>query len=213
MTRLGPLGCALALAVTGLAACQTPPSTPDETPASGAVTAESTATAPTPDPNAPTGAVLALDTEGLRVVDAASGSTTALAFGMEMESAVEAVTRLRGATRERGVNGECGAGPLDTAMWPDGLSLLAAEGSFSGWSLGMPVGTPGATPAATPLSTMSGIGIGTTRGDLAGAYEVRVEETTLGTEFSAGDLFGLLSGPGADATITNLWSGVSCVFR
>ncbi len=200
MSRSASLLRALALAAA-LAGCQTAPSTPPEpVPAEAPV-------APAP-PETPA-ALLSIDTEGLRIVDATSGSTTALAFGSDMTQAVEAVTRLRGAVGERGVNGECGAGPLDIASWPDGLSLLASDGKLAGWSL---AGV--STPVAVPVTTMNGIGIGTTRADLtASGSEVTVEESTLGTEFAAGDLYGLLSGPEASATVTNLWSGVSCNFR
>lgn len=37
--------------------------------------------------------------------------------------------------------------------------------------------------------------------------------STLGTEFTAGGLAGLLDGTGARARITHLWAGASCAMR
>jgi len=42
---------------------------------------------------------------------------------------------------------------------------------------------------------------------------VEVAVNTLGPEFGAADVYGLLSGTTATATVTNLWAGVSCNFR
>lgn len=161
---------------------------------------------PVPD-SAP--ALLALDSEGLRFVNAESGSTRLLAFESDGEQAVAAVARLRGAPGQRGTNGECGAGPLDIASWPDGFSLLLSDGRFVGWA----ANETRAGSAGRPATTMAGLGVGSTRTDLDGAYTARITESTLGTEFEAGDLYGVLDGPGPDARVTALWAGVSCVFR
>lgn len=66
-------------------------------------------------------------------------------------------------------------------------------------------GIPGA------LTTMSGVGPGTTRASLDEAYSTKVRQTTLGSEFTAGELAGLLDGPGRKATITNMWAGLTCI--
>ncbi len=150
-------------------------------------------------------ASLALDSDGLRVV-AESGSTTALAFGRPLPDVVAAVSRLRGEPSDQGVSPECGAGPLDVASWPGGLTLYGQNGAFAGWAVGGPA-------SDETLTTMTGAGIGSTRVDLYSAYDVTVQETSLGTEFDAGGLYGLLTGPGPDATVTALWAGVSCNFR
>jgi hypothetical protein len=60
---------------------------------------------------------------------------------------------------------------------------------------------------------MSGVRVGSTRAELEAAYAAEVAESTLGTEFNAGGLGGLLSGPGKDARITDLWAGINCFFR
>src|SRR3546814_4604602 len=63
------------------------------------------------------------------------------------------------------------------------------------------------------LGTMAGITRGSTRSDLESAYAAEVGETTLGTEFTAGGLSGLLDGTGPTAYITTLWAGTTCAFR
>src|SRR3546814_13009983 len=63
------------------------------------------------------------------------------------------------------------------------------------------------------LGTMAGITRGSTRSDLESAYAAEVGETTLGTEFTAGGLSGLLDGNGPTAYITTLWAGTTCAFR
>ncbi len=103
-------------------------------------------------------------------------------------------------------NSECGAGPMQFAEFPGGLTLLFQDDKLAGWSVG-----PG---SAGKQSTMSGVGVGSTRSDLVAAYNgVTVSETSLGQEFSAGGLYGVLDGPGATAKIEVMWAGTSCVFR
>ncbi|WP_420455715.1 hypothetical protein [Rubrivirga sp.] len=162
--------------------------------------------APPDTADVPSGeAALALDPDGFRVVSA-SGSTSPLAFGIPFEDAVAALSRLRGEPASRAVSPECGAGPLDTASWDDGLTVYGQDDEFAGWALS------GRSGPST-WTTMAGAGIGSTRVDLDSAYDLDVQETTLGTEFSAGGLHGILSGPETDATVTHLWAGVPCTFR
>lgn len=66
---------------------------------------------------------------------------------------------------------------------------------------------------APALTTASGIGIGSTRADLESAYAARVARSTLGAEFSAGGLAGLLASERPDAPIINLWAGEACLAR
>lgn len=184
--------------MVALAACS-PESPRPVTPAdSAAVEPADTADAP----------ALALDAEGLRLVDRATGSTRLLAFGETDEAAlVEVLAPVLGAPRDTGVNEECGAGPMGVIQWDGGLSALTADGRFVGWSV------DGRADGARSLATMSGVGPGTTRAEAEQSIVLDVSETTLGPEFSAGGLTGLLSGDGPDAEITTLWAGTSCVFR
>jgi hypothetical protein len=103
-------------------------------------------------------------------------------------------------------NAECGAGPLQIGQWPNGLSLLFQEGRLVGWSV--------AAAAGNPVRTPEGIGTGATRARLAAAYpRVAVDESTLGTEFEAGGIGGLLESEADDARVAALWAGTTCHFR
>lgn len=152
---------------------------------------------------------LALSGEGLDFVDN-NGGVRHVVFGTAAAQVIDAVSRASaGVAPQRGRNEECGAGPLDMASWPDGLTVMSQEGRFVGWS----VSRGAANGGNTGLATMAGIGFGSTRGQLEAAYAADIGETTLGQEFAAGDLFGVLDGTGPSARITALWAGTSCNFR
>ncbi|MGF1492252.1 MAG: SH3 domain-containing protein [Microcoleaceae cyanobacterium] len=160
-----------------------------------------------PEANPEITTALALDSEGLRLINAATGSTKPLAFGMKQDDVVTILTNLRGKPRNQGVNPECGAGALTFAQWDDGLTLWFSEDQFAGWIV------DDRSSGAKNLTTMSGIGGGSTRADLEESLTVEVQESSLGTEFSAGSFGGLLSGSQQDAQVTNLWGGTTCIFR
>jgi hypothetical protein len=146
--------------------------------------------------------MLALDGEGLRLVAGGTGSTRLIPFETPEAQVLATLQPLRGAPTERATNEECGAGPLSFADWSDDFQLVFQEGRFVGWSTD-----------ERGLTTMSGVGVGSTRAELLGAYAADIGESTLGTEFSAGGLGGLLSGPGAAARVTTIWAGTICAFR
>ncbi len=196
------------LALAALAGCSNDAPS-DEAPETGPAVSQNSAPAKTapavPDPSmaAKESPALAVDAEGLRLFNKQSGSARSVAFGMKRAD-VLAMLAFRGPPGT-GRNEECGAGPLDYANWPDGLGLYFQGGTFVGWNLD--------ERASGAITTASGIGPGSSRADLDGAYAAQVSETTLGTEFAAGELFGLLDGKGKSAKITNMWGGVSCNFR
>ena len=159
--------------------------------------------------------VMSLDGEGLRLVDPDSGATRPLSFGVPLDQLKLVTEKLKGPA-EAGRAEECGAGPLAYLSWKDGLTLYALDGLFAGWALDAADSPSAKGKDGKPvprLTTISGIGIGSTRADLLGAYDAKIEQTTLGTEFNAAGLSGILDGTGAKAKVTNLWSGVNCVFR
>lgn len=157
---------------------------------------------PTPRSPARSGRNLAVDAEGLHVV--AGATPRPLPFGLPQERVLAVLQAFRGPA-DRGTNSECGAGPLDYAVWADGLTLHFQDGRFAGWAL------DGRAEGAH--STRSGIGPGSTRRELEAAYNSRIEQSSLGTEFTAGGISGILHGAGGEARITDMWAGLSCVFR
>lgn len=187
-----------------LAACSPRPELP---PANSGITINR---APADDPvkqppaaMTPAPLALAVEGEGLRLFNPANGAARPLPFGTARTLVLTALSE-RGAP-ERGTQSECGAGPLDYAAWPDGLKLYFQQDKFTGWALD--------GRAAGKVSTASGIGPGSSRTELEAAYAIDVVQSTLGPEFTAGDLSGLFDGPGPSASVAALWAGTSCNFR
>jgi len=158
---------------------------------------------------------LALTSNALQLVNQQSGSTNEINFGMPLEQMVEMLNKvLQNKVSSIQVNSECGAGPLKMASWSNGLIVVFqqkkanTEWQFAGWFLNAPSGR------LKPLTTMAGIGIGSTRSKMESTYTIKVSKTSLGHEFSTSSgLYGILNGPGKNAKITNMWSGLSCNFR
>lgn len=138
---------------------------------------------------------LAIEGEGLRLFDPATGRASPIPFGTSRAQTLAALAFRR--VPKTGTNSECGAGPLDTADWPDGFGLYFQDGKFAGWKAG--------DRSQGAVATAAGIGPGSTRAALEDAYAAKVEETTLGTEFTAGALSGILDGAGPTARITDMW--------
>jgi hypothetical protein len=143
-----------------------------------------------------------LEATGLRVVNSEGGAARPLAFGMPADQTLQALTAAFGRPPvERGTNAECGAGPLEIVQWEGGFTALFQEDRFAGWGAG------------AGLATVDGIGIGSTRRDLERSQDPQIEPSSLGTEFSAGGLGGILASDDPGAEITELWAGVTCHFR
>ena len=144
------------------------------------------------------GVVLAPD--GLGVAGSAR-----VAFGTARAAATKAIAGALGKPIEEGDSQECGAGPLGFASFRGGLGLYFQDGRFVGWDLD---GRDGGR-----FATAQGIGIGSTRKQLDAAYKVAIEDSTLGIEFDAGGLSGLLSMREPNGEVTNLWAGATCIAR
>lgn len=189
-----------ALAVLAILGCSGDSGAPQPANSGAATSPDLDDATPSPD------ATLALAPDGLRIVDRVSGATRLLGFGDPQPRVLSAMIRLRGAPRDRGLGEECGAGPLAFASWDDGLILWFQDNRLAGWALNR-------GPSPSRLTTMSGIGLNVPRNTAEESVVLEVDQTTLGTEFSAGGLGGLLDGPAPDARITALWAGVTCMFR
>jgi hypothetical protein len=176
---------------------------------SGSAAAPAPAVQPAPansQPAASASAPVVLDSGGVSVTDAA-GRPVTLRYGMDRAEVVSALTRAAGAPGEQGENAECGGGASTFARWANGLTLWFQDDQFGGWAV------DDRAPAAGLPRTASGVSIGSTRAALEGAYTATVEETSLGQEFNAQGIYGVLSGTAPDARITALWSGTTCIFR
>ena len=176
-----------------LAACG--PATKEEAIGNAAVAAveptAATITGPAP---------IILETGGLRLPGSSPPRT--LTFDTPEATAIEAVTAALGSpATERGVNEECGGGSLAFAAWRDNITIWFLDSRFAGWEN---KGT---------LKTAGGVGIGSSRADVAALPGFEVGESTLGTEFSAGALNGILASAAPDAKVIHLWAGADCVFR
>lgn len=144
--------------------------------------------------------IIALGSEGLRVVQADTGVTDLAAFGAPQAEVVAAVSGVLGEPTVDGDMTECGAGPLHYVDYGSGLRLWFSQGAFAGW-----------LSAEGPLSTMDGLSADSTRADVEALGVTEFTQDTLGVEFSHSDVYGMLE-PDSDE-IAMLYAGVSCFFR
>lgn len=147
---------------------------------------------------------LSLAPDGLRVVQG-TGSARQLAFAMPRDQVLRAATATLGKPENQTNNPECPAGALDSVDYEGGLTLFFQDGKFIGWDV------DDAFPGR--FTTMSGVGIGTTRGAMERSIKVDVEDSSLGVEFRSGGMSGLLSASGETGRVTQLWAGTTCLFR
>lgn len=175
------------------------PAAPAGDGASGAVTEPS---APGSSDTVPGGQVLAVEGEGLRVIDAATGAARPIPFGAPMAEVVAVLSALAGGPpREAGENPDCG---VAYATWATGLSVTFTNSRLAGWSI---------RAGDDPPTTASGIGIGSTRREIESVYDARFFDSSLGNEFSAGALAGVLDSAGADGRVMVMWAGHVCLAR
>ena len=128
---------------------------------------------------------------------------------------VETINKvLQGKVSSVGINSECGAGPLNMAVWKNGLNLIFKkqksnkEWQFVGWYLGKASGN------LQTLKRMTVIGIGSTLQKMESFYIIRINNISIGNEFSTfSGLYGIFSERFKDAKITDMWSNLMCIFK
>ncbi|HLL29592.1 MAG TPA: hypothetical protein VK403_01220 [Allosphingosinicella sp.] len=188
------------LLLLGLSACSPEPSQSGASNNISAANVADNAGAPAPEPAPAARSPLVLEGAGLGIPDASPPRI--VSFDTPKAATIEAVTRALGRPPgELGENDECPGGGMEFATWKDDIILWFESGRFAGWD------------NRGKLKTKSGIGIGSSRADVAQLAGMEVEESTLGTEFRAGGLSGVLASKAADAKVTHLWGGATCVFR
>ena len=71
-----------------------------------------------------------------------------------------------------------------------------------------------AAQAGSPLRTAEGVGPGSTLSQIRAAYPAAtVDQTSLGTEFAAGDLYGVFTDSTAASPLEIMFAGINCIFR
>jgi hypothetical protein len=161
-------------------------------------TADTVLRATAPERGAPS---IVLAPDGL-TIDA--GAPKRLAFGGAQAGVLADVDAALGQPKEQGSQEECPAGPLYHALYSSGLQVVFQNGEFVGWS----------AREGSPFRTAQGIGPGSTASELKKAYPgATVEESSLGHEFAAGELYGVVTGPSDTATVEIMFAGTNCIFR
>lgn len=162
-------------------------------------TADTTSPATAPERAA---ASIVLAPDGLTVGGA--GAPKRLAFGSAQAGVLADVGAVLGQPKEQGIQEECPAGPLYHALYASGLQVVFQDDEFVGW----------AAREGSSFRTAQGIGPGSTLGELKKAYPAAtVQETSLGHEFAAGDLYGIVTGPSDTAMVKMMFAGTNCIFR
>lgn len=199
------LAASLSIVVAGCDADQQPPQNGARA-ANGAGDGNAVADSYVPGAEA-ADAELRLASGGLQATPTSSSPARTITFGMPRAQVVAAIGAILGTATGEGANDECGAGPMQFASFGT-LTLNFQEGAFVGWSLSGPPGAP-------PLRSATGLGVGTPRDQIMGEGQgpLQVSETSLGTQFDANGIIGLLSGPEPNATVTDLWAGTNCIFH
>jgi len=157
---------------------------------------------------APAAKTLVLRAEGLSIIGGGLKAPVRASFDMTQAEAIKVVSSIRGPATKSGTIEDCGSGtPMDYAKFRGGLELDFIDGKFVGWILD--------DTGDKALKTVKGIGLGSSRAAFKAAYPTAtVEESTLGTEYASDDAgSGLFDTARADAHITNMWAGQTCIAR
>lgn len=195
------------LAAVLLVACGSEPSSDATARPDSAATAP--AAAGTPADTLPAGPAaggaapaIVLAPDGLNVTGGAAPKQ--VAFGSPRAGVQADVGAVLGAPAEQGIQEECPAGPLQYAQYGAGLQLVFQDSAFVGWFAG----------EGSTLRTAPGIGPGSTLGQLRSAYPgVTMEETSLGHEFAAGELYGIVADTSSAGAVQVVFAGINCIFR
>ncbi|WP_331126485.1 hypothetical protein [Longimicrobium sp.] len=144
---------------------------------------------------------IVLAPDGLQVTGGAAPGL--IAFGGPQARVLAEAGAVLGAPRNGGMQEECPAGPLYQTTF-GAVQLVFQDSAFVGW----------ATQPDSPLRTAEGIGPGSTLSQVRAAYPAAtVDQTSLGTEFAAGDLYGVFSDSTTSSELEIMFAGINCIFR
>lgn len=148
-----------------------------------------------------TGDIVAPDARGLALTNPDDTARDHMPFGTPFHVTMHTLVSIFGHDVSVGFPQECGEGPLVSVRIPGQIDLMFQNDLLAGWML--------INDAA--LRTPSGLGVGSPRAALTGEGSVDFVDSGIGTEFSAGELFGLMSEDGM--TLQAIWLGTTCIFR
>ena len=138
---------------------------------------------------------------GLTLANPDATATATLPFGAPFHDSLRLLATVMGHDFSVYLPEECPAGPVVVVSFPGQIDLIYQQDQLAGWML-----RPG-----SDLSTPSGIGLGTPLAGLGSFATLEIMESTLGWEFQAGSVSGLLSD--REGIVEHLWSGTVCIFR
>jgi hypothetical protein len=141
--------------------------------------------------------------DGLTFVIGAS--TRNLNFGSDKAAVMTALQSAEGAPRSVDTGSMCedGSGRVFDTVLYDGLSVYFLNSTLSGWRV-----------SKAQFTTLDGVGPGSTLTQLRAAFGgVKVTDSSLGAEWSAGALGGVLSGKSDDSIVGEMFAGDLCIIR
>lgn len=138
---------------------------------------------------------------GLHLSGADGTARVDLPFGSPFHSTMHTLVSIFGHDVSIGFPQECGEGPLVSVSIPGQIDLMFQDDRLAGWML----------IDDSVLRTPTGLAVGSPSPALTREGAVSFYDSGIGTEFGAGDLFGLMSEDGD--TVQAIWSGATCIFR
>ncbi len=123
-------------------------------------------------------------------------------FGQPRALVMAMMANMRGQPRRTGRDENCRLGPIDYADFGN-VRLNFQQDRFVGWH---------AAAGGPRLVDEDGFGFGSLRDDIS-VYDndtIFYRYTARGTEFVSGGYHGLLSSPGRNGRVTDLWAGMIC---
>jgi len=124
-----------------------------------------------------------------------------LPFGSPFHESLRMLATVLGPDFSVNLPEECPAGPVVVVSFPDQIDLIYQNDHLVGWML----------RRGSELTTAGGISLGAPLAALGGFATLEVFESSIGWEFQAGSISGLLSD--REGMVEHLWSGTVCIFR